>query len=276
MNDTMRKASDRPAAPKDLADWLLARGQHWVTTPEVADLFEMPTNQVWAAAARLVKKNQLFSPTRGAYVPIPPEFRFWGAVPASHFIDALMKHLGHDYYVGYLSAAEVHGSAHQRPQVFQVLTSARLKDRTFGRVRIEFTSSAHLSRRPVVSVNNPTGVMKVSSPEVTVFDLVASPQHGGGLSNIATVIAELLDTNRLSNSALAEIAGLYSVAVRQRVGWLFDSVLSHISSEFDLSALAQTINGRVEPTPLDASGQRAGHLDDRWNILVNTDVEPDL
>ena len=75
---------------------------------------------------------------------------------------------------------------------------------------------------------------------------------------------------------MAEIADLYSVAVRQRVGWLIDRVLLHISTEFDLSALAQTINGRVEPTPLNASGQRAGHLDDRWNILVNTDVEPDL
>ena len=44
-----------------------------------------------------------------------PEFRSWGVVPASHFIGALMKHLGHDYYVGYLSATEVLGSAHQAP-----------------------------------------------------------------------------------------------------------------------------------------------------------------
>lgn len=276
MSDTKQKVLDRPAAPKDLADWLLARGRHWVTTAEVANLIDIPADQVWAIAARLVKKNQLFSPTRGAYVPIPPEFRSWGVIPASHFIDALMKYLGHNYYVGYLSAAEVHGSAHQRPQVFQVLTSARLRDRIFGRVRIEFTSSAHLSRRPVVTVNTPTGVMKVSSPEVTVFDLVADPQHGGGLSNIATVIAELLEAKCLSNTALAQVAGQYRIAVRQRVGWLFDSVIPHVGSEFDLSALALTVRERAEPAPLDASGRRAGHLDDRWNILVNTDVEPDL
>ncbi|MHB1090152.1 MAG: type IV toxin-antitoxin system AbiEi family antitoxin, partial [Ilumatobacteraceae bacterium] len=122
----------------------------------------------------------------------------------------------------------------------------------------------------------PTGVMRVSSPEVTVFDLVADPQHGGGLSNIATVIAELLDTGRLSNTALAEVAGLYRVAVRQRVGWLIDKVLPRVGSKFDLFALAHAVHERVEPTPLDAAGRRAGHLDSRWNILVNTDVEPDL
>lgn len=276
MSDTKQKVSDRPGAPKDLADWLLAGGRHWVTTSEAAKLLDIPADQVRVVAARLVKKSQLFSPTRGAYVPIPPEFRSWGVVPASHFIDALMKHLGHDYYVGYLSAAEVHGSAHQRPQVFQVLTPARLKDRSFGRVRIEFTSSAHLSRRPVVTINTPTGVMRVSSPEVTVFDLVANPQHGGGLSNIATVVAELLDNDHLSNTALAEIAGLYRVAVRQRVGWLVDRVLPQVDLKFDLSALARTVRERAEPTPLDAAGRRAGHLDDRWNILVNIDVEPDL
>ena len=42
---------------------------------------------------------------------IPPEFRSWGAVPATHFIDPMMRFLGHDYYVGYLSAAEAHGAA---------------------------------------------------------------------------------------------------------------------------------------------------------------------
>lgn len=276
MSNTKDKTSDRPTAPKDLADWLLARGKHWITTAEVANLINIPVNQVRMATARSVNKKQLFSPTRGAYVPIPPEFRSWGVVPASHFIDALMKHLNHDYYVGYLSAAEVHGSAHQRPQVFQVLTPARLKDRSFGRVRIEFTYSTNLSRRPFVIVNTPTGEMKVSSPEVTVFDLVADPQNGGGLSNIATVIAELLDDGRVSNTALAEIAVLYSVAVRQRVGWMIDTVIPRAAPEFDLSALAHTVRARTEPTPLDVAGRRAGRLDDRWNILVNTVVEPDL
>lgn len=276
MSDTIQRASDRPEAPKDLADWLLARGRHWITTSEVAELLGIPRDHVRALTSRLREKKQLFSPTRGAYVPIPPEYRSWGTVPASHFIDALMKHLGHDYYVGYLSAAEVHGSAHQRPQVFQVLTPARIKDRSFGRVHIEFTSSAHLAERPAVTVNTPTGVMRVSNPEVTVFDLVADPQNGGGLSNIATVIAELLEGSRLSSASLAEVGAIYPVAIRQRTGWLIESLLPGIDAEFDLTALEQSANGRAEPTPLAAAGRRAGPLDERWNVLVNIQVEPDL
>ena len=77
-------------------------------------------------------------------MPIPAEYRSWRAVPASHFIDPMMRHLDHGYYVGYLSAAEVHGAAHQRPQVFQVITDARLNDRTFDRSE----SSSQPRRKP--------------------------------------------------------------------------------------------------------------------------------
>lgn len=87
-----------------------------------------------------------FSPSRGMYVLIPPQFRTWRAVPASHFIDDMMRFLGHAYYVGFLSAAEVHDAGHQRPQTFQVATSERLSTRTFGRVRVEFVLNTRTSR----------------------------------------------------------------------------------------------------------------------------------
>src|SRR5690606_31080603 len=140
------------------------------------------------------------SPTKGLYVVVPAEYRSWGAVPAAHFIDALMGHLGHEYYVALLSAAEVHGFAHQRPQVFQVMTPARLRDRSFGRVRIQFISETSMAGRRVDVVNTPTGTMRVSSVETTVLDLVAHPRKSGGLSNVATIVGELLDEGKIDVS----------------------------------------------------------------------------
>ncbi len=61
--------------------------------------------------ARLRQAGRLFSPARGGYVPIPAEYRSWQAVPASHFIDPMMRHLDHDSYVAYLFAADLHGAA---------------------------------------------------------------------------------------------------------------------------------------------------------------------
>ncbi len=261
--------------PRDLPDWLLARGRNWATTAEIAELLDVPTNEVPPLAARWRSKAQAFAPTRGAYVPIPPEFRSWRAVPASHFIDPMMHFLGHDYYVAYLSAAEVHGAAHQRPQVFQVITSGRLRDRSFGRVRIEFTTSAEAAGRPSADRNTPTGTMRVGTPEVTAFDLVASPEHGGGLSNVATVIGELLENDTLDVDGLARVGEGYPLSVRQRTGWMVEHVAELVGRPVDLSALATFVAG-AERAPLLPSAGRAGPADARWHVIVNTDVEPDL
>ncbi|MHB1598441.1 MAG: type IV toxin-antitoxin system AbiEi family antitoxin domain-containing protein [Acidimicrobiales bacterium] len=260
----------------DLPDELIARGQHWINLPEVAELLHVPQGQVPPLMARLRKKGQVFSPTRGAYVPIPPEYRSWGAVPATHFVDRLMAALDHPYYVGFLSAAEVHGAAHQRPQVFQVVTTARVRDRSFGRVALEFIKDVRAADRPVDISNTPTGTMRVATPEVTVLDLVASPKHGGGLSNVATVAADLVSSGHLDFRKLTRAATTYPLAVVQRTGWLSDHVARHLGTEIETDSLMTIARRRSEPTPLDAGGPRSGELDARWNVLVNTDVEPDL
>lgn len=266
----------RSTVPRDLADWMISQGRHWITTDGIAEALAVPVTQVPAIVARLRRAGRIFSPTRGGYVPIPAEYRSWRAVPASHFIDSMMRYLEHDYYVGYLSAAEVHGAAHQRPQVFQVITDARLNDRTFDRVSIEFTTSAKTARRPCAVLNTPTGTMKVSTPETTVLDLVAAPAHGGGLSNIATVLGEMLSNELLDIPSLAELAKDYPAAVPQRAGWLLEHVAREIEAEVDLAQLEEVARARLKPTPLAASGRQAGSFNERWNILVNTDVESDL
>jgi hypothetical protein len=49
-----------------------------------------------------------------------PEYRSLACLPADQFIPALMKRFDFAYYVGLLSAAQLRGAAHQRPQESQV------------------------------------------------------------------------------------------------------------------------------------------------------------
>ena len=269
-------ADDAPDGPRELADWLLARGRHWVTTEEAAALLDIPQHHVSPSLARWREKGLLFSPTKGVYVPIPPEYRSWRAVPAAQFVDPLMRHLGHAYYVALLSAAEVHGFAHQRPQVFQVMTPARLRDRAFGRVRMSFVTSARVPERPVVTRNTPTGTMRVSTPEVTVLDLVELPRRSGSLSNVATILGEMLGEKVLDGEQLATVAGTYPAAVVQRAGWLLEFVAQQVGASIGLDGLQSAAARRSTPTALASHGARRGPVDERWNVIVNTTVEPDL
>lgn len=267
---------DAPQGARELADWLLAHGRHWVTTEEVAVLLGIPHPHVSPTLTRWREKGLLFSPTKGVYVPIPPEYRSWRAVPAADFVDPLMRHLGHTYYVALLSAAEVLGFAHQRPQVFQVMTTARLRDRTFGRVRMSFITSARVPDRPVITRNTPTGSMRVSTPEVTALDLVELPRRSGSLSNVATILGEMLGEQVLDGEQLATAATTYPAAVIQRAGWLLEFVAQQVGADIQLDALLNASARRSTPTALASHGARKGPVDERWNVIVNTSVEPDL
>ena len=253
----------------------MARGRHFVTTEEVAELVGVAPASVRQSLRRPRESNEIVSVTRGAWVPVPPEFRTAGAPPPSHFINPLMKFLGHSYYVGFLTAAAVHGSSHQAAMVFQVATPAVLRDRRIGNAQVRFIRRSEVPGRAVIEHLVPTGRIKVSTPEVTLLDLVESPRHGGGLSNVATVIGQLLEDDKVNPVELATQAQTYPTSVAQRAGYLIDSMGALVGVSVDLEELHQPTND-AEPVLLTVHRGRHGERDKRWGVIVNTEIEPDL
>jgi hypothetical protein len=79
---------------------------------------------VRVAVAEARRRHLVFSPVRGLYVLIPPQYRHEGTVPADWFLDDLCW----NYYLGYLSAAARHGAAHQAGQVTQTVVDRSVID----------------------------------------------------------------------------------------------------------------------------------------------------
>jgi predicted transcriptional regulator of viral defense system len=265
--------ADRATAPR-LSDWLLAHGRTSVTTSEAAVLLGVPAGHVRVRLHRPVLESLLFSPARGLWVPVPPEYRTWGVTPATHFLDDLMRHLGRDYYVGWLFAAELYGAGHQRPQVTQVAVDRPVDGRDLGRVRVVFHTRAGVGALPRVARQVPTGQVWVSSPELTALDLVDRPQRGGGVSNVATVLAEMAADPGLSGGELAELAARFPAGSARRLGYL----LQVVGAPVDLDPLRALVGARplARMPVLTPQGPRRGTRDTVWQLLVNTDVEPDL
>lgn len=55
--------------------------------------------------------------------------------------------------------------------------------------------------------------MRISTPELTLLDLVSMPHRGAGLSNVATIAGEMLQEDALDLHALAVVAEQYPAAV---------------------------------------------------------------
>ena len=266
-NEASASGSKRLAT---LVDGLQSRGKYTFTR-EVSE--EQRSSAAFEAAVRRLKKQRrLASPRRGFFVIVPVEYLEAGCLPASWFIDDLMRFLGQPYYVGLLSAAAIHGASHQQPMVFQVVTDRPTREAKAGRVRIEFHMSRFVADTPVVDVQTETGSMRVSTPEVTAYDVVRFPAAAGHLNNVANVLAEIAE--KINGDRLAELAPKYSVPDVQRLGYLLDLVGQQRLAE----PLLKTLQLRRRRPVLLAPGEGANgeQADDRWRIIPNTTVEADV
>jgi predicted transcriptional regulator of viral defense system len=255
---------------QEFPDLLISRGRYSASIDEIHELTGRSDAAIASGLQRLRRQHRVFSPTRGLYVVIPPEFRSWGVVPADWFINDLMRHLGRRYYVALLSAAAYHGAAHQAPQVFQVMADGRVLDRAIERVRLRFYVSEHTADTPTDMVTVHTGSIPVSSREATVVDLVREPRASGGISNVATILAQI---GELDGSALATLAARYGRTLARRTGW----VVEHFGSCEDFGPLRLAARLDLgEPALLSPSGPRRGRADPTWGVRMNVAVEPDL
>jgi predicted transcriptional regulator of viral defense system len=260
------------ASASDYIRDLQSRGRYEFSTEEAVQALGSSLPATQAALRRLKVKGEIADPHRGFHVIVPPEYRRLGCVPADQFIPELMDHLGEPYYVALLSAAAYHGAAHQKPQVFQVMVPRRRRPIACGEVHVRFISRKDMGETPVALRNTPRGIVRVASPAATAHELVGYSEHAGGLSNVATVLAELAES--IDAESLSAEARRAPLAWVQRLGYLLALV--------DASELAAALEPVLEerspfPVALAPSVPAAGSPgDSRWRVSINVEVEPDL
>lgn len=248
---------------------LQSRGRYTFTQAEAVNADKRSDIALEAALRRLKRKGRIANPRRGFYVIVPVEYREAGCQPANWFIDDLMRFLGQPYYVGILSAAAIHGAAHQQPMLFQVVTDRPTRPARAGRVRIGFHEGRHVEKAPVVEIQTETGSMRVSTPEATAFDLVRFAPSAGHIGNVVMVLHELVE--KIDPQALTSIADLYATSDVQRLGYLLERLGENRLAE----PLAARLKARRYRPILFVPGQAKGNApsDPRWRVIPNETVE---
>lgn len=255
------------AIPKYIED-LQARGRYSFSYPTLLTKTGKSEKAVERALSRLRQRGAIAAPRKGFYVIVPPEYRVSGCLPATWFIDDMMKVVGEPYYVGLLSAAELYGAAHHHPQEFQVVTLRSHRALKCGRIRIHFFSKRHWNKTLAIKHKTRTGYMQVSTPEATALDLVRYSFELGGLSSVAVVLSEL--TKHIQPTKLVRAAKAFDLSVVQRLGFVLDKInerkLSDPLSRWLLERRPRLVLLRSNGSPGSAV------IDDRWRIKVNEEI----
>lgn len=223
---------------------------------------------------RLLKKKRIALIRQGFYIIVPIEYQTNGILPAAWFIHPLMEYLKLPYYVALLSAAAIHGAAHQKAQEFQVMTNKSLRTVHARGLRIRFFKKSDLNiKMGIERIKTENGYIKTSIPERTALDLFRYVRQIGGLNRAATVIEELsekIDSSRLLSNAQEE----KSLCFIQRLGFVmdllgFENLTEKLSSWLKTKKPAKTL---LEPAlPINTES-----FSSKWRLYVNSDISTDI
>ena len=265
-------------APKSfimtLQKWIKDRAIHGFPTFSIEDVREtgmysseqILQNELY----RLCSNKTIASVYRGFYVIIPVQYVLRGSVPATYYIDQLMAYLSKPYYVCMLSAAELLGAAHQRPQQFSVMTTFPKRRVVSTRnVIIDWFYREELPEDALITKNTETGTIRISNPLLTAADLVQYQQHVGGLSRVATILEELSEQINIK-SQFASLASFVKKVTWQRLGYILEHVVEENELADELYEQIRNLPGSLMYMPLSTSAEdNTSERNSRWKININ-------
>lgn len=251
-----------------------SNGRYAFTIDELVNVIPKPIRNIRKDLDRLKEKGEIVNIRRGFYTILPPEYQNMGVIPVDFYIDELMKYISKIYYVGLYSAAMYHGAAHQQPQEFYVIAQSpkprKIKSDDF---LINFSEKKNFPQYGIEEKKTETGYFKISNKELTFLDLIYFEQSIGGYSRIVTILEEL--TESLNLIKMREIVkNDFPISTFQRAGFIAENILNNNK----LAAIFETKLAKLKPKTvlLKSSGQQVGDKDDKWKVLINTQIDSDI
>lgn len=239
----------------------------------IAALPDKSQGNIKTTLGRLIKRGRLQSVYNGFYVIVPVHYQLKGVIPPSYYIDNLMQYLDKPYYISLLSAAAMHGAAHQRTMYTQIMTVPPRKNETRKNPLLDWNYRQNIPTEFLLSKNAEMGVLWVSSLELTAIDLVQFAHNIGGYQRAATVLAELCV--ELNMEKLVAILPYTTIATIQRLGYLLEYVLEE-------SLLANELYNKIlQPNQLKSilldtkQAKNPNNTPNRWHVNANVEIEID-
>lgn len=264
-----------------IREWVRNReinGQPTFSYEEIQNIFSDSSEQIVKNELyRLSVQKIIVSVYRGFYVIIPTQYAAKGIVPPLYYIDQLMAYLHKPYYISLLSAAELLGAAHQRPQKFSVTTIFPKASVSVEKNNLlSWSYRKEIPRDFLIVKNSETGIIHYSNAELTALDLVQYEQYVGGFSRVGTILEEL--SEQIDFGCAAQVLFNYTtLATIQRLGYILDEILKQSGVADILYNELTAYAKRFRYVLLSTRHMNNSIMkkNSRWKVNVNLDIEID-
>jgi predicted transcriptional regulator of viral defense system len=258
---------------ENFIDQIRSKGRYAFTLNEIKKEFTISDKAINQNLYRLKSKNKIVQIRKEFYAILPPEYNKQGMLPANLFMDDMMKTLNRTYYLGLISAAAIHGAAHQQSmETFVITEKPALRNIKNNKLKINFFVKSEWNQEDIIDVKTDAGYMKVSSPELTALDLLYYVEKLG-MNRVVTILEELVEV--LKQTKLSKTAKKYSqIAAIQRLGYLLEVVLKNEKLSQVLYPIIAVKKGAN--IPLMPGKNKMGEINSKWRIIQNVKIESDL
>jgi len=218
----------------------------------------------------LVKKKWVLDLKRGLYALVPLDVGPEGADSFVVHNFLIAPYLVRPYYIGFWSALNYHGLTEQIPRdTFVATTRSKrpVKVLTWSYVFVEMREHKFFGYE---SYEIEGKKVFISSPEKTIVDCLDSPEHTGGIEEVAKAI--FFNIKNLDVKKLLDHAGrMKNMAIIKRLGFILEktSLLSDYETYFSNLTLTKGY------PPLDPLAPKKGKHNSKWGLLLNVDLDPE-
>ncbi len=228
------------------------------------------------ALSRLSTKGKIVSLYKGYYLIIPPQYSNKGILPPQLYLDAFMKHLQRPYYVSLLNAAAFYGASHQQPQEYFVMTDFPVLRPTHKRgLKINYISIKKIPETLIEKRKTEAGYLNISNAALTAVDLIQFEKRVGGLNRASTVLNELTEVIKPTDFTSVVLQHVHVTAL-QRLGYLLENACYNTELADALFEVMKRGKLSLFRIPLKAAKATKGFSsDNRWKVIVNTEIEID-
>lgn len=224
---------------------------------------------------RLIEKGEVINLRQGFYLILTPRYSSFGKLPINLYIHKLFDYLERKYYLGFYSAAKVYGASHQQAQRDYVMSQTpKLLDIQKSAIDIRFLTTSVWPKNNIISKKSDAGIYHISSPALTLADLVRYQNKLGGINRMLSTIEELME--EVTQNDLEDLLNWFDhKATLQRLGFLISEI--DANNGLDDLIFAHLSKQKFYPVLLQPdTEQRPGAVDNKWKVDVNLQLESDI
>jgi len=225
--------------------------------------------------SRLIEKQEVVNVRKGFYIILTPRYSHFKKLPIQLYCDKLFNYLNRDYYLAFYTAAKLHGAGHQQIQQDYVMTGIpKLNDIHRNSIDIIFLTSSRWPKDNIINQKSDAGIYKISSPALTIVDLIQYQNSLGGLNRMLAIIEELAES--IEEQDFKKLLNNYSQkSTLQRFGFLLDEIGGY--EQFSGYIYERLVTVELFPILLNPnSNKKPGAVKNRWKVDVNIKLDSDL